>query len=252
MLLIAMDSLQSYWEAVHDQFTPEQLVSVVPLTLLLATYWAVGLLHLALDYSKVPSFLYKYKIQKAERAALKPDMVVMLFKSVLFSQAFIFLPMSLMMGYFYDKDNTFGITVSRVLPEAVEVVKHFGVFLFFEEVMFFYAHWALHQPIFYSRIHKIHHQFTAPIALASIYAHPIEVIVGNIIPMITGPIVCKTHVVTYMLWAVIGIAGTSVHHCGYRFPWTLPFDHQPEFHDYHHEYFNRGNYGLLGKLASAL
>jgi sterol desaturase/sphingolipid hydroxylase (fatty acid hydroxylase superfamily) len=32
-----------------------------------------------------------------------------------------------------------------------------------------------------------------------------------------------------------------------RFPWVLPFDHEPDFHDYHHENF-KGNYGLLGVL----
>ena len=245
-----VEPIRTTWEAVYELFTPEQLVSVVPLGMLLVTYWIVGLLHLALDYSKCPSFLYKYKIQKADRAALKLDQVWMLFKNVAFSQCFIFLPMALMMGYFYDEHSTYGIRVSKDLPELGEVLMHLVVFLFFEEVMFFYAHWALHQPVLYSKIHKIHHQFTAPIALAAIYAHPIEVILGNIIPMITGPIVCKTHVLTYILWSVVGIAGTSVHHCGYRFPWTVPFDHQPDFHDYHHEYFNRGNYGLLGIMDS--
>lgn len=248
-LQAVVDAIRSRWEAVYDRFTPEQLVSVVPLVILLVAYWVVGLLHLALDYTRLPAFLYKYKIQKSERASLKPAMVWTLFKNVLFSQCFIFLPMALLMGYFYSKDSIYGITVSRDLPDPMDMLKHFGVFLLCEEVMFFYAHWALHQPIFYSKIHKIHHQFTAPIALAAIYAHPAEVILGNIIPMITGPILCKTHVLTYMLWTVVGIVGTSVHHCGYRFPWTLPFDHQPEFHDYHHEFFNRGNYGLLGKTT---
>ena len=171
-----------------------------------------------------------------------------LFKNVVISQLFIFIPMSVIVYYLHSDDHRYGFRVQRLLPTPLEIAKDFVVFLTCEEILFFYAHWLLHQPMFYVRIHKIHHQFTAPIALAAIYAHPIEVIFGNIIPMITGPILCHTHVVTYILWGIIGITVTSIHHSGYRFPWTLPFDHQPNFHDYHHEYFNRGNYGLLGKL----
>ena len=37
------------------------------------------------------------------------------------------------------------------------------------------------------------------------------------------------------------------HHAGYRFPWEPPFDHQPDFHDFHHKNFT-GNYGLLGVM----
>jgi hypothetical protein len=39
------------------------------------------------------------------------------------------------------------------------------------------------------------------------------------------------------------------HHCGYRWPWTPFFDHQPDFHDFHHEKFNT-NYGAPGGEAA--
>lgn len=55
----------------------------------------------------------------------------------------------------------------------------------------------------------------------------------------------KSHVLTMWMWFIIAIIGTQVHHCGYRFPWH--FDHQPNFHDLHHEKF-KVNYGLLGFL----
>ena len=40
--------------------------------------------------------------------------------------------------------------------------------------MFFYSHRALHSRGLYKTIHKTHHEWTAPISLIAIYAHPVE------------------------------------------------------------------------------
>lgn len=77
-----------------------------------------------------------------------------------------------------------------------------------EDTMFYWCHRTLHTPWFYKRIHKvclavvvcscyrrfvgassrrlssqIHHQYNVNIALASEHAHPIELIVGNLLPV---------------------------------------------------------------------
>lgn len=113
--------------------------------------------------------------------------------------------------------------------------------------MFFYSHWALHWPPLYSRIHKIHHQFKAPIPLAATYAHPLEVFLANALPLAVGPILMKSHIFTTWLWFIVAILGTQFHHGGYRFFFMPEYWMQPDFHDLHHAQFNV-NFGLMGWL----
>ena len=137
----------------------------------------------------------------------------------------------------------------------------------------------------YNKIHKIHHEFPSPIGLTvrshfhesaqfvrtgsdvssrlrpvlpaalclsvavgvaqASYCHPVEMLISNVLPLTGGMLFCNSHLFTGMSWAAFAVLGTQTHHCGYRWPWTPAFDHQPDFHDYHHKKFNT-NYGLTG------
>ena len=122
------------------------------------------------------------------------------------------------------------------------------LFVFAEEVLFYYGHRLMHQPALYRRYHKQHHEFKAPIALAASYAHPVEHALVNVLPLWLGPVLCRSHLLTVYIWFVAAVVGTQLHHCGYRFPLMhVPMDEQPNFHDFHHENF-QGNYGLLTVL----
>ena len=56
----------------------------------------------------------------------------------------------------------------------------------------------------------------------------------------------NAHYHTVLFWIALSIIGTMTHHSGFKFPWARK-DHQPKFHDLHHQYFN-GNYGNGGLL----
>ena len=72
-----------------------------------------------------------------------------------------------------------GVLVTGPLPSHRERAWMLPAHLVVNEVLFFYSHWAFHTNLFglqlYKRFHKIHHEFTAPFALAALYAHPLEV-----------------------------------------------------------------------------
>ncbi|KAF9489701.1 hypothetical protein BDN71DRAFT_1455739, partial [Pleurotus eryngii] len=53
------------------------------------------------------------------------------------------------------------------LPGLGEVAFQFVVCILLREVSFYYAHRLLHIPALYPKIHKFHHRFTAPVALAA-------------------------------------------------------------------------------------
>merc|ERR1712157_656699 len=86
----------------------------------------------------------------------------------------------------------FGTVIAAEPPTDKQLFIWFSISIWVDEVLFFYIHWAMHTKMFY-HIHKIHHEYTSPIALAASYCHPFENLVANVIPFSIGPFMLGCH-----------------------------------------------------------
>ena len=72
------------------------------------------------------------------------------------------------------------------------------------------------EAIFQPSSFQIHHQWTAPIALASDYCHPLEHLLVNVLPNISYALLLGSDPFTYLMWWLLVYLGSQTNHSGYR------------------------------------
>ena len=153
-----------------------------------------------------------------------------------------------MLGYFgWDHAHAAGMSFALdAFPEWHTVTLQIFLFMLIDDTMFYWGHRLLHWKPLYPYIHKVHHSFYQPVGIASLYSHPIEILVTNMVPFMAGPFLVGAHVATLWIWLVLRIAETCDGHSGYEFSWSpyrlLPFSGSAAHHDFHHSH-NKGNFG---------
>ena len=204
------------------------------------TYWSYALILACFDLSSLPHALSPYKIQPAKNVPVDGRRLRRCVQQVLVNQLLVAFPLNALT---YPLAVWRGVGFGLPLPSFETFCWHMAAFLLVEEAAFYYAHRLLHHPRLYGRIHKQHHEWTAPVAMAAIYCHPVEHLLSNLLPAMAGPLLCSSHLSTIWVWQFIATVTSVNTHSGYH----LPFMPSPEAHDFHHLRFNV-NYGVVGLL----
>lgn len=228
------------WAHIVTKYSPQRIEFVGTLLAQVLTFWLPSICYMLLEVV-APSFSQRHKIQPAPRQPSRRD-IARCFTVVVQNQIISsILHLTLLSAASYaGLKSTYRIETS--LPGPVEIIRDVFLSLLMREALFYYSHRILHIPTLYIRIHKKHHRFTAPIALAAQFAHPIEHIFANTLPISLPPQLLGSHVVTFWVFLAYELVNTATVHSGYDF-----FCHKARAHDLHHEKFNL-NYGSLGLL----
>ncbi|KAJ5761117.1 hypothetical protein N7520_008273 [Penicillium odoratum] len=229
-----------FWSGIVESHSPQKIEFLGTLLVQVFSFWLPSLFYLWLD-TIAPSFSQKHKIQPAPKQPTRRDIthcfLVVTQNQILSSVLHLTL---LFISSKAGSRSSYRIEAS--LPGTTEFARDFILSILLREAIFYYSHRLLHIPYFYRRIHKKHHRFTAPIALAAQFAHPLEQIFANALPISLPPQLLRSHVLTFWAFLAWELFNTATVHSGYDF-----FHNKAKMHDLHHEKFNL-NYGSVGLL----
>ncbi|KAL9878178.1 fatty acid hydroxylase domain-containing protein 2 [Glossina fuscipes fuscipes] len=215
---------------------------VVPFILLLFSFWLYAGIFTLMDLTNKPHFLRKYKIQVGVNEPVDKNRLWKATKQVLFNQLII-TPAMLFFNYFVLV-KYISFPCVHILPSMRRFLIDMSLMVALEEACFYYVHRALHHRSIYKYIHKQHHEWTAPVAIITLYCHPIEHICSNMGPIGVLTILIRPHILNVWFFAVLAILNSMTDHTGYSFPFS---PNSVRFHDLHHAKFHY-NFGVMGWL----
>ena len=202
------------------------LAHTAPFVALNLLYQALGMLF--------PSAIERYRFQPNKHAPR--DLVLHCIKHVLVGHALT--PLGVYLFFPLHHARYPGMMATDGVPGLGTFAWQLLVCVVSVDFLFYWSHRALHEvPGLYKRFHKQHHEFKVTVGWAAEYAHPVEHLLGNTVPVIFAPVFFRFHFSVFATWLAIAIVGTVAAHSGIWYPAA-----EAAWHDFHHSH-NVGNYG---------
>ena len=135
----------------------------------MTTYFVVGGLFFLMDLTGKPVSLQKYKTQPDSNAPLDSKVFFKAFKKVLFNLTVVNVGVA---HFFYILGKFIGFDQNlRETQNLYKMISDMLVMGVIYEIFFYYAHRLMHRREFYKRFHKVHHEWTAPVASMATHNH---------------------------------------------------------------------------------
>lgn len=236
--------MQETWASIVAAHSSEKIEVMGTFLTQLTTYLLLALFFTPLDFSD-PLVLRNYGLRamtKRVKVSLLRKFGISAFRNQLIAAALHALQLALFQRL------ALPTPISRVtasIPNFREVFRDIFLCTLGREVLYYYLHRLLHNPRLYFHIHKHHHQFAPPLAIAGHHFHPVDYIITGVLPVVIPAWVLKAHVLTMWLNIILVFTEASVVHCRYNF--YEMFDLKPTSHDLHHKY-NNVNFGVFGAM----